>query len=123
MSDDFYKANFYCIHDLTNDHSQIVSKNELIEDFGPDFRKSKEETRITAVISPNIRPMAYKILADNAIEVFKAAGKLVSENIERFKKRELNHFPLNEVELSKSCSLSSCSSCSTTTCPTSAQNK
>ena len=90
MADDFYKANFYCVHDLERGDNEVFSKSELMLRFGLDLRKGGEDDVVKAIISPNVRPMAFKILKDNDIKVYQPNGKEVDVNI-RLYKDELLH--------------------------------
>ena len=116
LAEDFYKANFYCVHDVDVDQNEVLSKEELMIRFGLDLRKGGANDVIEAIISPNIRPMAYKILADNEIKVFRPLGNLVDENIRHFKELDLLEHDPNSVEQPMGCSSSSCKSCSSTSC-------
>lgn len=114
LANDFYKANAYCLYDLVNDKTEYFSKAELMTRFGLDLRKGGGDDAISAIISPNMRPMAYKILHDNQITVYSSLSNLVEESIFLLKKGELPLYDPNNVE-SSSCG-SSCSSCSVTSC-------
>lgn len=116
LADDFYKANFYCVHDVHANQHEVFSKTELMDRFGLDLRQGSEEDVVKAIISPNVRPMAYKILVDNAIKVFKPQGKLVDENIRLFKENRLDEHDLASVDGPSGCGASSCSSCSSASC-------
>ena len=119
MADDFYKANFYCVYDLGAEQNEVFTKEELMNRFGLDFKKGGEDDVVEAIISPNIRPMAFKILVDNQIKVFRPLGNQVDENIRLFKEHELDEHDVYSVERSGGCgSSSSCSSCSSTSCST-----
>lgn len=115
LADDFYKANFYCVHDVAKGDSEIFSKPELMSRFGLDLRKGGEDDIVKAIISPNVRPMALKILKDNDIKVFRPNSKLVDENIQLYKESVLEEHDIYSVEDPSSCGLS-CSSCSSKTC-------
>lgn len=117
LANDFYKANYYCLYHLESDEMTYFSKSELMTRFGLDLRKGDGEDGIGAIISPNVRPMAYKILHDNRIQVYRPVSNLVDENIERLKKQELPFYDPKDIENPSACG-SSCSSCSSTTCST-----
>ena len=114
LANDFYKANFYCLYDLKTEKTEYFSKSDLMARFGLDLRKGGGDDTITAIISPNMRPMAYKILHDNQITVYRSLGNLVDENIALLKQGELSEYDPADVE-SSSCG-SSCSSCTSTSC-------
>ncbi len=115
LAEDFYKANFYCVHDLEKEDNEVFSKSELMNRFGLDLRKGSDDDVVKAIISPNVRPMAFKILKDNDIKVFRPNGKMVDENIAMFKNEQLFEHDIETVEDPSSCGLS-CKSCSSTTC-------
>jgi len=115
LADDFYKANFYCVHDVVKGDSEIFDKSELMARFGLDLRKGEEEDVVKAIISPNVRPMAFKILKDNEIKVFRPNSKFVDENIQFYKDAALVEHDIHSVENPVSCGLT-CSSCSSKTC-------
>ncbi|MGQ8337573.1 hypothetical protein ACUNWD_13575 [Sunxiuqinia sp. A32] len=114
MANDFYKANLYCLYNLETDEVEYFSKSELMTRFGLDLRMPGSDEIISAIISPNVRPMAYKILHDNQVAIFKPTSNLVQENIELLKEGKLSLFEPRDIE-SSSCG-SSCSSCSSTSC-------
>jgi predicted Fe-Mo cluster-binding NifX family protein len=116
LANDFYKANYYCLYDLERSEPEYFSKSELMTRFGLDLRKGGGDDVIGAIISPNVRPMAYKILHDNKIDVYRPASNLVEENIALLKKGDLPLYDPAIIENS-SCG-SSCSSCSSTSCST-----
>ncbi len=115
MADDFYKANFYCVHDLERGDNEVFSKSELMLRFGLDLRKGGEDDVVKAIISPNVRPMAFKILKDNDIKVYQPNGKEVDVNIRLYKDELLHEHDIRSVEEPSGCGLT-CSSCSSKTC-------
>jgi len=115
LADDFYKANFYCVHDVVKGDNEVFSKPELMTRFGLDLKKGGEDDNVKAIISPNVRPMAFKILKDNDIKVFRPFGKLVDENIRFYKDSLLDEHDIYSVEEPAGCGLS-CNSCSSKTC-------
>ena len=115
LANDFYKANFYCLYNLENSETEFFSKDDLMTRFGLDLRKGGHDDAVSAIISPNVRPMAYKILHDNKITVYRPESNLVEENIELLKQGKLSLYDPADIENPSSCG-ASCSSCSTTTC-------
>lgn len=115
LADDFYKANFYCVHNMQSGENEIFTKPELMLRFGLDLRKGGEDDVVKAIITPNVRPMAFKILKDNEIKVFQPNGKLVDVNIKLYRDELLHEHDIMSVEDPSSCGLS-CSSCSSTSC-------
>ena len=110
VAGDFYKAQHYCIYDLKTQESTIYS----LTDSNSIYMSISEIKKlgIEAIITPNLRPMAAKILFENEIEVYKAGGNVVQENIDHLKRGLLRDFTAAMVESAKSCSSDSCSSCS-----------
>lgn len=117
LANDFYKANWYCLYDSTSNETKFFSKSDLMTRFGLDLRREDGEDSISAVISPNVRPMAFKILRDNQITVYRPDSNLLEENIERLKRGELSLYDPADIENPSSCG-SSCSSCSSSSCST-----
>lgn len=115
LADDFYKANFYCVHNVHNGENEVFTKPELMNRFGLDLRKGGADDMVKAIITPNVRPMAFKILKDNAIKVYQPNGKLVDVNIKLYRDELLHEHDIMSVEDPSSCGLS-CSSCSSTSC-------
>ncbi len=115
LADDFYKANFYCVHDVLANQNEVFSKSELMTRFGLDLKKGSDDDIVKAIISPNVRPMAYKILVDNNIKVYRPQGKLVDDNIRLYKEQLLDEHDSGSIEEPSACG-SSCSSCSSTSC-------
>ncbi len=111
LANDFYKADYYCLYDLQRDETEFFSKSDLMTRFGLDLRKRDGEDTISAIISPNMRPMAYKILRDNQITVYRPESNLLEENIERLQRGVLLPYDPADIENASSCS-TSCSSCS-----------
>jgi predicted Fe-Mo cluster-binding NifX family protein len=111
LANDFYKADYYCLYDLLRDETEYFSKSDLMVRFGLDLRKQDGEDTISAIISPNMRPMAYKILRDNQITVFRPESNLLEENIERLQRGLLLPYDPANIENTSSCG-TSCSACS-----------
>ncbi len=114
LASDFYKANHYVIYDLSNDQSDIYT----LESDTTVYLSMEEmhKMEIKAIITPNLRPMAAKILFENEIEVYKSTSSVVEENISLFKRGLLRDFTESMIESGSSCSSGSCSSCSSTSC-------
>lgn len=115
LADDFYKANFYCVHNLQNGTNEVFSKSDLTLRFGLDLRKGGDDDIVKAIITPNVRPMAFKILKDNGIKIYQPNGKLGDVNIKLYHDGLLHEHNILTVEDPASCGLS-CSSCSLANC-------
>ncbi len=115
LANDFYKANHYTIYDLSNDQSDIYtldSEKTVYLNMG-----EMHKMEIKAIITPNLRPMAAKILFENEIEVYQSTSSVVEENISLLKRGLLKDFTESMIEQrGSSCSSGSCSSCSSTSC-------
>lgn len=114
LANDFYKANYYCIADISNNSSEVYT----LDTANSIYLSMSELKRleIKAIITPNLRPMAAKILFENEIEVYQSLGNVVEENMNFFKKGRLKDFTEAMIEQKSSCSPDSCSSCSSTSC-------
>ncbi|WP_143525088.1 NifB/NifX family molybdenum-iron cluster-binding protein [Labilibacter marinus] len=110
LAGDFYKAQHYCIYDMKNNSSSIYSLNDANSIYMSISEIKKLE--IQAIITPNLRPMAAKILFENEIEVYQAGGNVVDENIDHLKRGLLRDFTEAMIESKKDCSPDACSSCS-----------
>ena len=118
MANDFYQANYYKIYDLTTRESYLLSKVVLMEKFGAGFTGSDGDQKIKIIITPNMRAMAYKVLSDNQISVYRSEGHQIDTNIRLFEANRLSLFDPFQVECTTiGCSSSSsCSSCPTIGC-------
>ena len=110
LAPDFYKAQHYNIIDIDTDQSSIYSLSDTSAIYLTMDEIKKLE--IEAIITPNLRPMAAKILFENEIEVYKASASLVEENISLLKRGLLKDFTESMIESKSSCSSDGCSSCS-----------
>ncbi|WP_282037770.1 NifB/NifX family molybdenum-iron cluster-binding protein [Saccharicrinis aurantiacus] len=114
LANDFYKANHYCITDISKNSSEVYTLDTSNTIYLSMSELKKLE--IKAIITPNLRPMAAKILFENEIEVYQSLGNVVEENINFFKKGTLKDFTEAMIEQKSSCSSDSCSSCSSSSC-------
>ncbi|MCW3787732.1 NifB/NifX family molybdenum-iron cluster-binding protein [Plebeiibacterium sediminum] len=110
LANDFYKAQHYAIYDMLDKSTTIFS----LADTDAIYLSMSEIKKlgIGIVITPNLRPMAAKILFDNEIEVYKASASLVEENISLLKRSLLKDFTESMIENKGGCSSDGCSSCS-----------
>ncbi len=110
LANDFYKAQYYAIYDMLDNSTTIFS----LADTDAIYLSMSEikKLEIGIIITPNLRPMAAKILFDNEIEVYKASASLVEENISLMKRSLLNDFTEAMIENKGGCSSDGCSSCS-----------
>ncbi len=114
VAPNFYKAQYYCIYDTESEQSRIFALNDSNSIYLSMSEIKKLE--INSIITPNLRPMAAKILFENEIEVYKASSSMVDENIALLKRGLLRDFTEAMIESKNSCSSDSCSSCSSTNC-------
>ncbi len=114
MASDFYKAKYYCLYDVEKDETEVFSLDDSDSIYLSMSEIKKQEIQV--IITPNLRPMAAKILFENEIEVYKAGGSEVGENISLYKRGFLRDFSLAMIEEPKGCASGSCSSCSSDTC-------
>lgn len=111
MASDFYKADTYCIYDLVTADSFIFARTETTGSYLS--IEELLERGVEAIISPNLRPMAGKILLDNGIVVYQSIGDSLKENIKLFKASELPEFNSVLVEAAGDSCGTSCSACKT----------
>ncbi len=114
LANDFYKAQYYAIYDMLDKSTTIFSLAETDSIYLSMNEIKKLEIGI--IITPNLRPMAAKILFDNEIEVYKASASLVEENISLLKRSLLKDFTEAMIENKSGCSPDGCSSCSSSSC-------
>ncbi|GAF05653.1 hypothetical protein [Saccharicrinis fermentans] len=110
VANDFYKAQHYCIYDFDTDASVIYSLSDTNTIYMSLSEIKKQGIQI--IITPNLRPMAAKILFENEIEVYKAVGNVTKENIDHYKRGLLQDFTETMIESKKDCASQSCASCS-----------
>jgi len=114
LANDFYKAQHYAIYDMADSSTTIYSLTDSESIYLSMSEIKKLDIKI--IITPNLRPMAAKILFENEIEVYKANASLVEENISMLKRGLLKDFTQAMIENKSSCSSDGCSSCSSTSC-------
>ncbi|MGQ1787129.1 MULTISPECIES: NifB/NifX family molybdenum-iron cluster-binding protein [unclassified Saccharicrinis] len=110
VANDFYKAQHYCIYDFETNSSSIYSLTDTNTIYMSISEIKKLDIQI--IITPNLRPMAAKILFENEIEVYKAVSNVVGENIDHYNRGLLRDFTAAMIESKQDCSPDACSSCS-----------
>lgn len=114
MAPDFYKADDYCIYNINTKEAEYFS---LDESTGSYLSIEEMTSRgVEAIITPNLRPMAGKILLDNGILVYKSMAETIEENIQLFTDDKLPEFTSEMVEAEGDSCGTSCASCKSTTC-------
>lgn len=114
VAEGFRLATSVCISDSDKKELEWISANELNTGNG-DFSDDIKRLGTFAIISRSMAPIALQIFARNEIEVFKAKGTDISENIDFFQKKQLELLTTQEAREMQACD-SSCSSCSSTSC-------
>lgn len=114
LANDFYKAMHYYIIDIDSGKSEVYTLDTSNSIYLSMSELKKME--IKAIITPNLRPMAAKILFENEIEVYQSAGNLANENLDLLKRGLLKDYTEAMIEQKSSCSPDSCSSCSSLSC-------
>ena len=114
MALDFYKAEDYCICDIETKEMVYFTLDESTGSYLS--INDMVEKGVEAIITPNLRPMAGKILLDNGIVVYKSMSETVEENIRFFSANRLPEFTSEMVEAEGDSCGSSCSSCKSTSC-------
>ncbi len=114
MADGFHNISYVCIFDSNTRKQEWMNAGELLENQ-EDLSGALAERGIFSIISVSIPPMVLRLFNRNGIEVLKASGDNVEENIRLFQKSHLKIFSAEESRMIQStCNTSSCSSCSST---------
>ncbi len=112
LSTDFTACDLIGIYDNDSDKIELTHKDELdisITDW-------VKQNNIDAIISPDIKAMALKVLKGNGIKVYQAEGSFLSLNIILLRSEMLPEFSAAQLASESSGSCGSCSSCSSTGC-------
>jgi predicted Fe-Mo cluster-binding NifX family protein len=110
----FHNAQYICIYDSHSKSFEWMAAKEMNHNPG-DFSRELQRLGIKTVISAYLPPMALRIFARNGLDVYKARGINVEENIGFFSRNQLESFTTQEARETWGCK-SSCGSCSSTSC-------
>ncbi|WP_346856825.1 NifB/NifX family molybdenum-iron cluster-binding protein [uncultured Draconibacterium sp.] len=110
----FHNASYVCIYDSQSKSFDWMPVKEVSPNPG-DFTKELQRMGINTVISGYLPPMALQIFARSGLEVFRARGTNVKENISYFIHNQLESFTTQAARETWGCN-SSCGSCSSTSC-------
>jgi predicted Fe-Mo cluster-binding NifX family protein len=111
LAKSFHNAQNVCIYDCKNDLYEWISINKINADAGS-FSFIIKQRKIKSVISCTIHPLVLKIFSENGLEVYKAEGNNLQQNISFFQNKKLNSFSGEDTNQLMGCG-SSCNSCST----------
>lgn len=114
VANDFRIATSICISQSNKKELEWIPANELNTGNG-DFSDDIKRLGIYAIISGSMAPTTVQIFARNKVEVFKAKGTDISENIIFFQNNQLELLTAQEAREMQACD-SSCNSCSSTSC-------
>jgi predicted Fe-Mo cluster-binding NifX family protein len=110
----FHNARYICIYDSQSKSFDWIEAKKINSNPG-DFSKELRRMGISKVISTYLPPMALRIFARSGMEVYKARGTNVTENINFFSNNQLELFTNQTATEMRSCE-SGCGSCSSTSC-------
>lgn len=110
----FHNARHVCIYDSRRKSFEWMPAKEISSNPG-DFTKDLQRMGINSVISAYLPPMALRIFARNGLNVYKARGVNLAENISFFKLKQLESFTAQAAWEMWNCQ-SSCGTCSSTSC-------
>lgn len=108
----FHNTKNICIYDCTEDEYECIPTNNIKNNIG-DFSIQLKLNGIDSIISYTMPPLALRLFTTNGLNVFKAEGTSIEENITHFQNSKLNQFAIEETNNPGSCG-SSCNSCSST---------
>jgi predicted Fe-Mo cluster-binding NifX family protein len=103
----FHNIEYVCVFDSSTEVYKWFETNEIIETPGG-LNSVLTENGIFSIISLNISPMVLTMFKRNGIEVWKAKGTDLRENLRLFELSELKIFTADECRFAQSCNSSSC---------------
>ena len=110
----FHNAQYVCIYDYQNKSFEWMPVKKISSNPG-DLSKELQRMGISKVISTYLPPMALRIFARSGLDVYRARGTNVEENITFLKHNQLESFTTQAARETWGCE-SSCGSCSSTSC-------
>jgi len=110
----FHNARYVCIYDSEGNSFEWKETSEISPNPG-DFTNELKRLGINTIISSYLPPMVLQIFTRNGLQVFKARGNNVTENIDFFSQNQLESFTSKAARELWRCD-SSCHSCSSTSC-------
>jgi len=113
VADGFHNIEYVCIFDSNTKQYEWLGAKDISETPGG-LNSGLTDQGIFSIISLNISPMVLSMFNRNGIQVWKAKGKDLEENLRLFQLSELKIFTAEECRITQACNTSSCSSCSST---------
>ncbi len=110
----FHNASYVCIYDLEGKSFEWKKAAEVSPRPG-DFTSELKRLGVDTIISSYLPPMVLQIFTRNGLQVFKARGTNVTENIDFFTQNQLESFTSQTARELWGCE-SGCHSCSSTSC-------
>ncbi|QIA09382.1 NifB/NifX family molybdenum-iron cluster-binding protein [Draconibacterium halophilum] len=110
----FHNASYVCIYDSQSKSMDRMPVKAVFSNPG-ELGKELQQIGVSTVISGYLPPMALRLFARSGLEVFRARGTNVTENINFFIQNQLESFTTQKARETWGCN-SSCGSCSSTTC-------
>lgn len=107
----FIEAEFACIYDSEKESYEWYTPAEIAEEPG-NFTLGLKQKGVSGVISTHMPFMALGLFKDSGLDVYKAKGTKLADNIQYFINNELAPFTGQESRTASSCA-GSCSSCDT----------
>lgn len=110
----FHNARYVCIYDSQSKVFEWMPVQDISSNAG-DLGKELKGMGIGTIISTYLPPMTLRIFARSGLEVYKARGTNLKENISFFKRKQLESFTTQAAREMWGCE-SSCGTCSSTSC-------
>lgn len=111
VAEGFHNINYVCVFDSEAEKYDWLTANQISETPGG-LNSGLTEHGIFSVICLNIPPMVLIMFKRNGINVWKANGRDLDENLRLFQLSKLKAFSAEECRITQACSSNSCSSCS-----------
>ena len=104
-----------CLYDTDTEYGKWQKTTDLEPNMG-ELLSAFEALSISVIITPQIHPMALKILSNKGFGVYKAKGNQLRENIQFFQNKTLDLFSHEDaMGLATVCG-GECTTCSTDVC-------
>jgi len=110
VADGFHNINYVCVFDSTAGKYDWLNANQISQTPGG-LNSGLTEHGIFSIICLNISPMVLTMFKRNGINVWKAKGRDLNENLRLFQLSKLKAFSAEECRIAQACNSSSCSSC------------
>ncbi len=108
----FISSEYSCIYDCENKSYEWKTAKEISPEAGNLSMKLKQQG-INYIISQEMPLLALMLFQDSGLQVYKAKGASVAENVELFHKNQLELFTIqSSLSTTMNCA-SACSSCKT----------